>query len=83
VVPGSKPVRLLVKTPAPEPSVVLKLAVVGFWVIAQHTPRAVTAEPPSAVILPPLVAVVEVMAVRSVVVKTGASASVVNVDWLL
>jgi hypothetical protein len=34
-------------------------------------------------ILPPLVAVVEVMAVKTVVVKTGANANVVNVDWLL
>jgi hypothetical protein len=76
-------VRLLVKIPDPEPSVVLEPAVVGFWVVAQHKPRAVTAEPPSVVILPPLVAVVEAMAVRSVVVKTGANASVVNVDWLL
>ena len=75
--------RLLIKTPEPVPSVVLEPAVVGFWVVAQHTPRAVTAEPPSVVILPPLVAVVEVMAVKSVVVKTGANASVVNVDWLL
>ena len=72
--------RLLVKTPEPEPSVVLEPAVVGFCVVAQHTPRAVTEEPPSAVILPPLVAVVEVIADGVAVVRTGATAVVVMVS---
>ena len=71
--------RLLVKGPGPEPSVVLELAVEGFWVVAQHTPRAVTAEPPSDVILPPLVAVVEVIAEAAVVVSVGATEVVVKV----
>ena len=73
--------RLLVKTPEPEPSVVLEPAVVGFCVVAQHTPRAVTEEPPSDVILPPLVAVVEVIADGVAVVRTGATAVVVMVSW--
>ena len=73
--------RLLVKTPEPEPSVVLETAVVGFCVVAQHTPRAVTEEPPSDVILPPLMAVVEVIADGVAVVRTGATAVVVMVSW--
>jgi hypothetical protein len=70
---------LLVKVPGPDPSVVFELAVVGFWVVAQHTPRAVTAEPPSDVILPPLVAVVGVIAEAAVVERVGAIAVVVKV----
>ena len=72
---------MLVKVPGPEPSVVLELAKEGFWVVAQHTPRAVTEEPPSDVILPPLVAVVEVIADGVAVVSTGAIAVVVMVSW--
>jgi len=55
----------------PEPSAVLLFAVVGFAEVLQQTPRAVTAAPPSAVILPPLCAVVPVMEVTAVVVKVG------------
>jgi hypothetical protein len=54
-----------------EPSAVLLFAVVGFAVVLQQTPRAVTAAPPSAVILPPLCAVVPIMEVIAVVVKVG------------
>ena len=71
--------RLLVKIPDPVPSVVIELATVGFWVVAQQIPRVVTAEPPSLEIFPPLVAVVVVMADIAVVVKVGASAVVVIV----
>ncbi len=74
MVPCNKPVRLLVKVPVPSPSVVFELAVVGFWFIDQHTPRAVTAAPPSFVMFPPLAAVVLVIADKSVVVRTGARA---------
>jgi hypothetical protein len=71
---------LLTKIPAPVPSVVFELAVVGFVVIAQQIPRAVTAEPPSLVTFPPETAVVKVTAVTAVVVTTGATiALVVNV----
>ena len=71
---------MTVNVPVPEPLVTLELEVVGFWAVAQQTPRAVTAEPPSLVTLPPLVAVEEVMAVAAVVVRTGATAGVVNVS---
>jgi hypothetical protein len=67
---------LLVKLPVPEASVVLLLAVVGFAVVAQHTPLAVTAPPPSAVIFPPDTAVVEVTEVIAVV------ESVAGTTWL-
>ena len=73
--------RLLVNMPDPDPSVVFELAVVGFWIVAQQTPLTVTAEPPSLVIFPPLVAVKEVMAEAAVVVRTGATAVVVNDSW--
>ena len=66
------PVRLLVKLPVPEPSEVFVLrAVVGLVSVLQHTPRAVTVAPPSYVTLPPVVAVVEVMAVASLVATAG------------
>ena len=66
------PVMALVNVPMPVPSVVLvDKAIVGFAVVLQQTPRAVTAAPPSSVILPPLAAVVDVMEVTAVVVMDG------------
>ena len=64
----------LVNIPVPVPSVVLvDKAIVGFAVKLQQTPRAVTGAPPSVVMLPPLVAVVMVMAdVDAVVIVAGA-----------
>jgi len=68
---------LLVNTPVPVPSEVLLSAVVGEPVVFQHTPRAVTASPPSLVTFPPLSAVVPVMLEMAVVVTVGV-VSVVN-----
>ena len=65
------PVRLLVKLPVPVLSVVWLPLIVGFCEVPQHTPREVTAEPPSLVTLPPVVAVVEVMPLAEVVVTVG------------
>ena len=65
------------KTPVPVPSVVLELVIVGFAVVAQHVPLAVTAPPPSTVIFPPAVAVVNVIAVAAVVVSVGTTIEVV------
>ena len=59
-------------------SLVFKSAVVGFAVVLQHTPLAVTEAPPSEVTLPPDVAVVDVIADMAVVVTVGATAPVVN-----
>ena len=49
---------LLVKAPVPEPLVVFEPEVVGTGDVLQHTPRAVTLNPPSLVMVPPQVAVV-------------------------
>jgi hypothetical protein len=62
---------LLVKLPVPVPSVVVLSPVVGVDVVAQQTPRTVTAEPPSSVIFPPDVAVVEATEEIAVVVTVG------------
>ena len=43
------------------------MAVVGFWVVAQQIPRAVTVAPPSYVIFPPDVAELEVITDAEVV----------------
>ena len=79
-VPGSKPVRLLVKTPVPVPlDVVFVAPMTGFTVVAQQTPLTVTAAPPSAMTFPPEAAVVKVIPVTAVVVTVGtATESVVN-----
>lgn len=60
MVEAVNPDKLLVNEPIPEPSVVLVLnEIVGDEVDElQQMPRAVTAEPPSIKIVPPLTAVV-------------------------
>jgi hypothetical protein len=63
---------LLAKLPVPLPSVVFVFkATVGLLLVLQHTPLAVTAAPPSLVILPPLLAVVLAILVIVVVLKVG------------
>lgn len=47
---------------------------VGFVVVLQQTPRAITVAPPSEVILPPVAAVVLVIDVTAVVVIVGIRA---------
>jgi hypothetical protein len=54
-------------------------AVVGFVAVPQTIPLALTVDPPSEDMLPPLVAEVEVMELAAVVAaKVGATASVVK-----
>ena len=65
---GVNPVNVLENVPVPVPLIVLLLAVVGFCVVLQHIPLAVTLPPPSLVTLPPLVAAVLVIYVTIVVV---------------
>ena len=66
------PVKELVKLLVPEPSVEIPFAVVGVAVDElQHTPLAVTADPPSEVTDPPLVAVPIVIEEAAVVVNAG------------
>ena len=48
-------------------SVVLESEIVGFALVLQHTPLAVIALPPSLVMFPPLMAVVDVILVAAVV----------------
>jgi hypothetical protein len=68
---------LLVKLPAPVPSVVLELLVVGDGVVAQQTPFSVIAAPPSVEILPPDDAELSVIEVTATVVRVGATGALV------
>jgi len=80
VIPGDKPVMALVKVPIPVPSVVFVVsAIVGLAAVPQQTPRTVMGDPPSEVTFPPLVAVVDVMAVAAVVVTEDRIAGEVKV----
>jgi hypothetical protein len=80
VVPGVRPVRLLVNEPIPVPLEVLLSAVVGFEDSDQQTPLAVIVPPPSAVMFPPVEAPVIVIIETVVVVSVATPIdSVVNV----
>ena len=70
---------LLTNEPVPVPSLVFESATVGFNDVLQHTPRTVTDEPPSDVILPPEDAVVEVRPDVAEVVIAGKVAPAVKV----
>ena len=71
---GLNPVMLLVKVPVSVPSAVWLSLMVGLADVLQHTPLAVTENPPSDVTFPPLEAVVVVMEDAAVVVTVGAVA---------
>jgi hypothetical protein len=77
------PVIELVYEPVPEPSVVLLFAIVGVGSVLQQTPRVIMSEPPVAVIVPPLLAVVCVISVIAEVVNSGIIASVVVNEKLI
>ena len=62
----------LVKEPVPEPSEVWFPVASGLAVVAQQTPRAVTAAPPSEVTFPPQVAEVKPIAEMADVVTAEA-----------
>ena len=69
---GVRLVKVDEKEPVPVPSDVLVVkAMVGLVLVDQTTPLAVMEAPPSAVILPPDVAEVVVIAVMAVVVSEG------------
>ena len=73
---------MLTKLPVTVPSVVRLFAVVGSCDVLQHIPLAVMVPPPLFVILPPDVAVVNVMPVTAVVVNVGTNTAVVlKVTW--
>jgi hypothetical protein len=70
---------LLTKTPVPVPLVVVFVApMTGLRVVAQQTPLAVTAPPPSAVIFPPEIAVFKVSPVTASVIRVGNPIAVVE-----
>ena len=72
----------LVKLPEPVPSVVLELAVVGgILLLTQHMPLVVIEDPPSLVILPPVIVDVDVIAETLDVVNVGKEAVVDVVTW--
>ena len=73
-----KPVNELEYTAGVVASIVLLLAIVGFWMVFQQTPLDVTVDPPSEVIFPPLFAVVRVIEVIEVVLRVGKVARVVK-----
>jgi hypothetical protein len=65
--------------PVPVPSEVFVVrAVVGFVAVPHTTPLALTADPPSADTLPPLVAVVDAMELAAVVAAKVGVAKVVK-----
>ena len=68
--------------PVPEPFVVVLFAVVGFGDVFQHTPLEVTADPPSEVTFPPLVAEFVVIEEAASVERVGTVAVVVKLIWL-
>ena len=70
---------LLAKEPVPDPSVVLELAVVGLAEEPQHTPRAVTAAPPSDVTVPPPTAPMAVLDPTAAVVTVGGRQTFITV----
>ena len=68
----SKLVIVLLNTPVPVPSdVLVESAMVGPVDVLQHTPRAVTARPPSETTLPPDKAELEVIELAAVVNSMG------------
>jgi hypothetical protein len=82
VVPGDKLVKVEEKLPVPVPFVVLESPVVGEVEVDQQTPLAVTGDPPSDDMLPPLEAVLDVIEVIPVVVNVGITAVVVKLNSL-
>ena len=63
------PVKLLVKVPIPDPSLVIVPEVVGLDEVPYATPRIVTGAPPSWVTSPPVVALVALIP-ETIVVET-------------
>ena len=68
----------LVYAPDPGPSVVLLFPVVGPGEVDQQTPRTMTADPPSLVMVPPPAAEIEVIDVTAIVERVGSIAVVVK-----
>ena len=69
---------LLTKDPVLVPSVVWLPKVVGLGLVPQQTPLAVTALPPSEVIVPPQVAEISVILETAAVVTVGAKSNLMQ-----
>ena len=69
---------MLANIPAPVPLLVLLPVISGLTDVPKQTPLAVTVAPPSEVILPPVVADIEVTDVIVDVLTVGKLARVVN-----
>jgi len=78
VVPAVNPVKLLVKLPDVDPSVVCKSVISGFEDVLQQIPLAVIVAPPLDEIIPPETAVVVVMEEVAAVVRVGVVVDVIN-----
>ena len=74
---------LLENDPVPVPSVVWLPEMVGFWLVLQQTPRAVTFAPPLEVTLPPQVAEVAAMSETVLVVTVGTMLFTVTVTLVV
>jgi hypothetical protein len=72
VVPDNNPEIVMLKLPVPVPLVVfVGRSIVGFWLVLQQTPLELTAEPPSLVIFPPVIAELVVTVEIALVVITA------------
>jgi hypothetical protein len=71
---GDRPVRVELKLPVPEPSLVFVLKeIVGVGLVDHTTPLEVMAAPPSKLIFPPEVAVVVEIELTEIVVNVGVT----------
>ena len=76
---GDSPLNELKNVPIPVPSFVLLFNIVGIYELLQQTPLELTGEPPSLIILPPQIALIEVIDVTVFVEDiTGTSNCVLN-----
>lgn len=81
---ADKPVREDTKSAVPDPSDVVKSEVVGLDEVAQQTPLVVIEAPSSLIVVPPLVALEQVIEVTVfvVVIEGGLELQTTEVDWL-
>jgi hypothetical protein len=75
---GVKPVRVELKLPNPDPSLVFVVKeIVGLVLVDHTTPRAVMGAHPSDVMFPPVVAVVVVMELADTVLNVGRTTGII------
>ena len=75
---GDKPVRVELKLPNPDPSLVFVVKeIVGLVLVDHTTPLKVTVAPPSELTFPPVVAVVVVMELADTVLNVGRTTGII------